>query len=614
MSDQLLFQVSNESQATAEPFIQKSVVYITDQNNGSYSAGQVIIDTSSLSNSGKWASYSEATLQIPIVSVLSPLQNMANTTSFVKYASPFAIGTKNNFANFIHSMSVEYNNTNVVQLCPYSNFYVNYKMLTSMSVEDADKLGPTIGFFKDTCDSWTWTSLASGPKLANNRDMGFEMLWQTSPYPWSTDSNAVDGTVGTELTQVVNGYSPNFDVIPATDSGVAATSTISTTSNFGFYKRQKLIAFQPAAAPYTSLITSGILDTMAFNYFQNYATSVSTNDSKGSKVWRFLATIRLKDLHDFFSQISLVRGAYMRFIINCNLGSTVLTSAADAGSATKPTLLKFTESSTQLTQATMPLMLASADYNQGAYHVSGTAGEKFLLACAIAKINPNSINSLAENTNYAHSFSACRLYCPLYTMNPIAEAAYLEANPTKTIVYKDVLNYLTSAVASGSNVSTLLTNGVVNPKTLIGVPIMNADVSTGNGISPHQSVFTSEPATCSPLAIVNQLNILLAGVTVFQQNIQYSWETYYNELQHQNAINGSQTTGLNSGLISQYDWSQNYGYIIADISRRVGSENAIPKSIQVLFQNQSAKTMDYFFFIEIERSLTISLINGQLVA
>jgi len=603
MSDQLLYQVSNEGQATAEPMIQKSVVYIIDQNNGSYSSGQVIIDTSSLSNSGKWASYSEALLQIPMVMTLSPLTG--TQTNWHTTKTPFACGIKSGFWHFIHNLSVEFNNSNVIQLTPFSNFYVNYKMLTSMSQDDAEKLGASIGFFKDTSDSWTFEATASeqGHGSSNNRDMGIDMLFAQpltgALFGTKTGAlaNAAEGVAYTDLKTY---FFPD------------RTGSVTTTGNHGFYRRQKLTAFNPSDTTYTALLATNQWSTMAANYYQE-ATSSTNGASGSSKVWRFIASIRLKDFHDFFAQMSLCRGAYMRFIINCNVGSAVLTAAATTPSATVPAGFTMTQSSTTVTQATLPVMFASTLPGQGAHGCPKAAGT-FLLAVGIQKVQPSAINSSADPTTYTHTLGAVRLYAPLYTLNPIAEAAYLEANPTKTIIYRDILNYIVTKEGD-SEVNALITNGVVNPKTLIMVPIFNASENgTSFSIAPHQSVFASEPATTSPLAMINNFNVLLAGVTVFQQNEIYAWQQFTDEIQHQNAINGSQTTGLNSGLLSEYDWSQNYRYVVVDLSRRIGSENAIPKSVQVLFRNCSKLKMDYYIFLEIERSLTISLINGQLVA
>ena len=36
MADQLLYEMSQEAQGMAEPFISRQVVYVLDSNNGSY--------------------------------------------------------------------------------------------------------------------------------------------------------------------------------------------------------------------------------------------------------------------------------------------------------------------------------------------------------------------------------------------------------------------------------------------------------------------------------------------------------------------------------------------------------------------------------------------------
>lgn len=44
--DQLLFSDSHETSKSVEPFTSRQLSYIIDQNNSSYSSGQVQIDTS----------------------------------------------------------------------------------------------------------------------------------------------------------------------------------------------------------------------------------------------------------------------------------------------------------------------------------------------------------------------------------------------------------------------------------------------------------------------------------------------------------------------------------------------------------------------------------------
>jgi hypothetical protein len=618
--DNFLYVTSNEGQTTAEPFVSKSVVYITDQNNGSYQSGQIQLDTSSLSNSGKWCAYSAAYLEVPLVLALYPTAEVTGLDT--NYDTNFAAGLKNGFYQLIHSLSVEYNNTTVIQLCPYTNMYINYKLMTSMSQDDLHKEGPSIGFWPDTSDSFMFPTAASpeGIGSSNNRDFGLHMLFPSNQGRVYTAATIAPGASPVTISQCL--YGTPIDSLYTTNYP-SQVSKIPSTANFGFFQRQKWIAFQSNSAtdavftqnPYYSLLSDADASSVWKNYFSTTGTGASA-----TKVWRILAQIRLKDLSDFFAQMPLVRGAYLRFIINTNLSVTTLTSSVVAGAAGvtgtygTPATIGYTQSATTLTNGTNPVMFASSDVGQGAQALDTVGSKTWKLQLAIASLTPSQ-NGGGYSSAISHASTTVRLYCPVFQMNPAAEAAYLEANPTKTIVYRDIVQYTVPNVGSTQEFNQLITNGLVNPKTLIMVPIFPAGTA-GNvsaSVAAHQSVFASEPGTTSPLASVTNFNILLAGQTMWQTNIQYDWQVFRDELAAQNAINGGESTGLNSGLISEYDWSMSYRYLVCDLSRRLTSENSIPKSIQVLGKNNSKRTVTYFVFVECERSVSISLLNGALL-
>ena len=125
-------------------FVKKEVVYILDQNNNSYSSNQIYFDTSSISNSGKWASYSEAYFVIPFTISLKSSVDISTST-----AGPFMAGMKAGYWQIIDSMQVDLNGTNIVQQTPYLNVYTHFKVLSSWSSDDAVKYGASLGFFQD---------------------------------------------------------------------------------------------------------------------------------------------------------------------------------------------------------------------------------------------------------------------------------------------------------------------------------------------------------------------------------------------------------------------------------------------------------------------------------
>lgn len=622
MSDQFLFASSMEGQTSAEPMVTKTVTYISDSNNGSYQSGQVQIDTSSLSNSGKWVAYNAAYLEIPLVLALYP--TTAVTGFDTNLDCNFAAGLKNCFAAaLIHSFQLEVNNVSVQQLTPYTGFYINYKMMTSMSQDDLHKVGPSIGFYPDTCDSFTFNTAASpeGEGSSNNRNFGLHMLYPSNQGRIYTSATVAAGASPITISQCLVGTP--LDSLYTTNTP-SQNNKIPSTANFGFFKRQTLYAFQPSAAAtsanssnhYSLLLSESNARTLWTNYFATVSSSTTA-----TKVWYILAQIRLKDMSDFFAQVPLTRGLYCRLVLNLNLATATLTSsltnavAGATGTYGSPAVTSFTQSSISMTQSTCPMMFASSNVGQGAQGVDTVGSKTWKLQLAIASLTPSQNGGLYSSA-ITHPLTTCRLYAPAYVMNAAAESMYLQENPTKTIIYKDIINYIVPATATGVEINQLLTNGVVAPKTLIVIPIFSAG-DAGNKLSQiaaHQSVFAAEPGTTSPLAALTNFNVLLAGQTIYQLNQQYDFQSFTDELQDQNAINGGQTTGLNSGLIDQYSWSMAYRYYVTDLSRRTsGAEMNIPKSIQIQGQNLSARTVTYFCFVEVERSVTLSLLNGAIL-
>lgn len=52
MADQVIFSESMRTESMEQPFLKKEVVYVQDNNSGGVYNGQIIFETSSLSNSG----------------------------------------------------------------------------------------------------------------------------------------------------------------------------------------------------------------------------------------------------------------------------------------------------------------------------------------------------------------------------------------------------------------------------------------------------------------------------------------------------------------------------------------------------------------------------------
>lgn len=553
MADSLIYQVSSRSDMLEEPFSRKDVVYVIDQNNQSYAGGQILLETSQLANSGRWASYSEAYLTIPLV--LAYRASIDITAA--AYRNPLLLGLKNGFHQLIDSFSIDLNGTNVCQLTPYTNFFVSYKTMTTWAQEDIFKYGASTNFFPDDVFSVAYSAGAS-----------------------------VSG----------NGVANNRIALPALDAFGSQSANYATSGiNSGFRNRLYNLNFRGTGGVAALLGTSGA-SLVGMNVWQE------TGDAAAARVYysSVIAKIRLKDLHDFFSQVPLLKGAFFKMTFNVNVARVAILIVGAGGN------ISVNATSDIVVQGrTNPLLVGNAEVGNPL-----VAAAAQTLTCEVAI----SASSLSASATHA-SQRSCRLYVPLYTMQPSYEDQYLSMNPTKSIIYRDLYSYTIPAVGASSMTTNLLTNGLVAPKSLVIIPILNKVAGNNATIAfdPIASPFASEPATTSFGAALNQLNVQLSGVNVFQQNEQYDYEAFLNELARINGVNGGQTTGLGSGLIDEYKFSTLYRYYVCDLSRGYSSEDMVPKSVQLSCTNVSAKILDLYCFIEYERKISVDLRTGQVV-
>jgi hypothetical protein len=130
--DSLVFEDSINSEFHPSDFVSKQWLYVNDNNNGNYQS-QIVLDTTALSNSGGYIGWSESFLAIPLVITLS-----AKDVAVLPTNTPidYFVGLKNGFWQILHSMTVEFNNNNVVQQVPFLNVFTTFKNLTSWSEDD----------------------------------------------------------------------------------------------------------------------------------------------------------------------------------------------------------------------------------------------------------------------------------------------------------------------------------------------------------------------------------------------------------------------------------------------------------------------------------------------
>ena len=149
MSDKLVFDLANEVDDVPNVFVRKDWINILDNQNGNYNSNQSVIDTSQLSNSNKYMSYREAYCVVPLLITLTTTAGGGMAPATPATSADFAVGLKNWFGQIVHSLTLDFNGTTIIQQTPYINMWNSFKLMTSLSWQDVYDMGPSMGFYPD---------------------------------------------------------------------------------------------------------------------------------------------------------------------------------------------------------------------------------------------------------------------------------------------------------------------------------------------------------------------------------------------------------------------------------------------------------------------------------
>ena len=658
--DKLVYDLSSETEGSPNVFVRKDWLNIMDNQSQNYSSNQSVIDTSQLSNSNKWMSYREAYLQIPLLLTFSGsavgatpssmTNNAGNnpsgavvlgtTNTFIGHnsdgsatdiAGSGVIGLKNWFGQIIHSFTVDYNGTTIIQQTPFINMWNTFKLLTSLSWDDVRTQGAHIGFYPDTSTSWTFgdntASSADGQGVCNNL---------TLP-DWPSEFRS-------------NSFTPVSSILGQ------------SSGNVGLMMRQRYTVYDPCASVAAIASTNATPHSLNLlpidvtkNMWQNYitgrvGTAVSPNIGYVQHV--VLATVYLKHVHSFFDRIPLLKGVYMKMTMNLNNASatiattamTVATSAAGNSLAipvnAAPGTLKLSTVSVPV-GGVCPFMIASAFVSQSGvntfaladvgtsalaaqYRPAMSSGGAVICSAANSTIGYyadlsvggkilSPLASTAVGTGQSGGAQSVLMYIPAYTFNPPFEQAYL-SSPVKTIKYSDVYQYQVDGVSGSFN--RLITNGLANIKSILIIPFLSPDVANNHlTVAQFQSPFDSAGGgTTAPMVQINNFNVQVSGQNAIYNTERYTFEQYLNQTHGQNSVNGGLTDGLTSALINFRDWQSLYCYYYVNLERMLPVEQLVPKSVFIQGQLPSgSKKYDFYVFIEHGAQLKVDALTGARV-
>ena len=317
----------------------------------------------------------------------------------------------------------------------------------------------------------------------------------------------------------------------------------------------------------------------------------------------------------------------MRLYLNTNqayfkVSQTSPTFTAATGAIATQGLLSLTDSPVILGGGgTCPILYSSADIGKGASVLTplvATAATTAVVKVAVSICKTQFSQMTIQNL--VAPYQSVRLYAPAYVMSPIAEQRYLSLTPTKRVVYNDIFQFSFPNQAVNTPFNILVSNGIPNIRSVLVLPLLpkaaNGTAAAGQTTtSSILSPFASTPSSPDPLAIQN-FQIQISGKNLFNTQIQYDYESFYEQLVSSNQLNGSLTTSMASGLISKTDFQNLYRYYYGNASRSIPSEEGVAKAVQIQGQINTplGVGVDIMVFVEFEKSLVIDVRTGARVA
>jgi hypothetical protein len=567
-ADTLVYDMASASEGTASIFVKKDWLNILDNQNGNYRGNQSVIDTSQLANSNKYMNYREAYLAVPMVLTMTgvPLTGPATAATSMDYA----LGLKNWFGSVIHSFTLDLGGTTIIQQTPYAGLWNTFKLMMSLSWSDVATIGSSIGFYPDDALSVSFSAAASvdGQGTCNNQN--------ALAFP------------------VVSGAFNSYNV-----------------ANVGLLKRQQYINYDPAgltaptADAFSTLLTGAACSNLYKSYISTKINPAVVGTNAGVIQHSIMAIIQLKHIHSFFQNVPLLKGVFMKATLNLNQPQVEL--AVGVGD-----LLSITATNSPL-GGVVPIMVASARASNGSASIvqGGLGGDAIYASLFVGNTcywTTQTAQGAPLNTQFTQSIN---LYVPAYTFNPVYEQAYL-SSPVKRIVYTDIYQYLVQNVAAGGTFNNLITNGIAGIKSVLVLPYFTAAANAGT--APIQSVFDPAGAgPTSPLCLLNNFNVVVSGQNMIYNTERYSYGLFLNQLHGAFEINGGLTDGLTSGFIDQLQFDTEYSYHWVNCSRMIPVEEPVPKSVSIIGQNQSAKAVDLYVFVEYGVEIQIDVLTGARV-
>lgn len=542
------------------PFVRKNLNYIVDQQNGSgsYVSGQIIIDSTSLASSGNtFQDWSNAYIALPYnVKLEGTLSQTTGATSPASVFNNYLTSLKNNA--IIDSITVEQGGKTVINQTSNLAQLVNFKMHSTFSQDTLNKMSGSLNYYPDSVGAYTYTATAT---------------------------RGVDNTdnLPTSIT--------NFGPPESYNSGA-------------FIRQQKM-------APYVTDLTTQTKQISEADVIQKGVALTALTTTPTSLVLsdlHFIATIRLKDLADYFAKHpKLTRGIGYKIYLRVNQGVTTFTHTASISTATVGPF------STANIEAQVFTPIGSCLCQPAMVHVgSNTVAGSVLWASGGANVVTLAANTLKLTSQVDVGsnalLSGVRLYVPSYECAPEAQATLMR-QPVLQRPFFDIYHNVIQSQGAGSYINAQIASGISSPKALIVVPQIAQSVLSMNS---QASALNPSPGVTDPQLSLTSTQIKLGPNYVLPDRLNYDFVQFIENNSQLFGLNGNQTDSMSSGLIDFQKWRHNMRYYSYDLSRYLDSQDGIPQMITFESFNNSNVAVDLYVYVLWERNAEFSLEKGAV--
>lgn len=489
-------------------------------------------------------------------------------TALVTTAAPGSsslLSLKTNYMHLIHSADIQCGSKTLESNQPYANIIKHFNMISQMNVNDLATIGPTLGINQlDSVRSLryvsanTATSAASGNGLSNNR-----------PYGAGDHQSAI--------TSSQNATACNMAILGKINRFV---DTSSNANNF------------------TALVTATQLAAEYRPYYEF---------KSGYHIWYDYGVIRLSDLFESMSNIGMVQR------LDCNLRLWINTGTVNVSvgnTINSSTTSYFLPSGGSTFTNTCPLMVNYVGDSTTATIAATTTN--IVAGLYISKPPTTSLSAINfANSGASHPLSNCRIYFSQITMKPDLLISYVNDNRNKKVSYRTFITSFTPNIAVNGSFSSIISAGVTHPTSVVIIPYIASNTTSGIMNYQWTSPFDSCPATAGGGVSLTNLQVNVGGKNVLGTTLSYNYDTFLSQINNAEQLVSASDYGLSNGLFSQTFWENSKFYYV-NCERSFSADKLVPKNITVSCTNNSNVAVDLLIFVQYAEEITIDVGTGKV--